>query len=344
MPMTERENLLRVIEGKEPAWVPRKGIVPFAELDPEKHPPCCQDARAELFPTKRSPSGGRVDMFGVEYSPTEDTGGQELPTPNRFILDDIRKWKDVIKLPSLDGFDWRAAAEKAVEHIDRTQSCVQMGAAGGFFMPLMNTMGFTEGLIALQEEPEEVMEFYDYLATYYETIIANMIDYIKPDIFRLGDDIAAAQRPFVSLEMYKKLIKPFTARMAKFGTDRGLPVDMHCCGRCDIFIEDWIDMGVKIWNPAQVMNDLAGVKKKYGNSFVLTGCWDSSGPAGWYGAKEEVVRQAVRDCIDAYAPGGGFCFWASYYGAKDDPEVRNHALWITDEYNKYGRTFYKRQG
>ena len=343
MPMTERENLLRVIEGKEPAWVPRKGTLQHKE-DPENHPYPCMDVRAELFPPKKGPSGGRIDMFGVEYSPTEDTGGQELPTPNRFILDDVRKWKDVIKLPSLDGMDWRAIADKAAAHIDRTQSCVQMGAPAGFFMPLMNTMGFTEGLCALQEEPEAVMEFYDHLATYYETAISNLIDYIKPDIFRLSDDIATAQRPFISLETYRNVIKPFTSRVAKFAMDRGLPVDMHCCGRCEDFIEDWRDMGVNIWNPAQVSNDLAGIKKKYGNSFILTGCWNSQGPAGWYGAEEEVVRQAVRDCIDSYAPGGGFCFWASYYGPSDDPEVINHARWITDEYNKYGRTFYQKQG
>lgn len=54
-----------------------------------------------------------------------------------------------------------------------------------------------------------------------------------------------------------------------------------------------------------------------------------------------MVRQAVRDCIDTYAPGGGFVFWASSYGAQDDQDFLNKARWITEEYDAYGRTFYQ---
>jgi hypothetical protein len=97
-----------------------------------------------------------------------------------------------------------------------------------------------------------------------------------------------------------------------------------------------------MWNPAQVMNDLVGIKKTYGNKLVLCGCWDSSGPAGWPGASEELVRSEVRKCIDTFAPGGGFMFWGSVYGPKGDEEVARRSGWITDEYNKYGRTFYQK--
>ena len=344
MAMTERENLLRVINGQEPAWVPRKGIVPYADLDPEQHKPCCVGVMAEPFPGRVNEKGGRIDIFGVEYEPTDSTDGMQLPMPNKFILDDITKWRDVIKAPSIDGLDWRAIAEKAVAKVDRKESCVQFGGSSGFFQMLTNFMGFTEGLIALQEEPEECMALFDYLCTFYEKIARNLIGYIKPDLYSMGDDNATARSPFFSVEMYKRIFKPFHVRMAKVATELGLPIDMHDCGRCEDFIEDWIDFGVKIWNPAQISNDLVGIKKKYGNSFILTGCWDSQGPAGWPGADEEFVRQAVRDCIDTYAPGGGFCFWASVYGARGDEQARRHAFWVTDEYNKYGRTFYKKQG
>jgi hypothetical protein len=345
MTITEKENLLRVVNGQEPAWVPRKGIVPFMDVDPEKHNPPSRSAFPALFPPKPIEGGGRIDMFGVEYEATDSTGGMALPLPNSFILDDITKWRDVIKVPSLEGIDWEAVAKKAVEHIDRRDTAVDMGTHVGYFQHLMNFMGFTEGLCAIQEEPEEVMALYDYLADFYDTIALNLIDYIKPDFFGITDDTATARSPFISLEAYKKVVKPYHARLGKIAQDRGIPVEMHNCGRCEDAIDDWIEFGVKIWNPAQVTNDLKGIKKKYGNSLVMTGCWDSQGPPGWPGTPEEVVRQAVRDCIDAYAPGGGFCFWASLYGSKDNEEqARKHAFWITDEYNKYGRTFYQKQG
>ena len=344
MVMTERENLLRVVNGQEPAWVPRKGIVPYAELDPEKHKPCCVTVRSEIFPPKVNAKGGRINEFGVEYEPTDSTDGQQLPMPNNFILDDITRWRDVIKAPSLEGIDWRAIAEKALAKVDRNESCVQFGGSSNFFQQLVGFMGFTEALIALQEEPEEVMALLEYLCVYQETIARNLIGYIKPDFYGMSDDNSTARSPFFSVEMYKKIFKPFHVRMAKIGNELGLPIDMHDCGRCEDLIEDWREFGVRIWNPAQVMNDLVGIKKKYGNDLILTGCWDSSGPAGWPDSTEETVRQAVRDCIDTFAPGGGFCFWASVYGAKGDDLAKQHAFWVTDEYNKYGRTFYQRQG
>ena len=343
MTITERENLLRVAQGLEPAWIPRKGLFPFAD-DPENHKPCCVGAFAMVHPPQRSASGARIDIFGVEYEAVDSIGGGELPAPNKFILDDITKWRDVIKVPSLEGIDWRALGEKATEHIDRTESCVGMGTHVGYFQHLMNFMGFSEGLVALAEDPEECLELFEYLAEYYETIYKNLIDYIKPDFYTITDDTATARSPFISREMYQRLIKPYHARLAKIGQDRDCYIEMHNCGRCEDFIEDWRDFGVSFWNPAQIDNDLQGIKKKYGNSLVLNGCWDSSGPPGWPGAPEELVRQAVRDCVDTYAPGGGFCFWASLYGAKDDQRVKDHAFWITDEYNKYGRTYYQRQG
>jgi len=343
MTITERENLLRVANGLEPAWVPRKGLFPFAN-DPEKHPTPCILARAQVHPPQRGPSGGRIDEFGVEYEGVDSIGGAELPKPNTFILDDITKWRDVIKAPSLDDIPWREIGEKATDHIDKTQSCVGYQTHIGYFQSLMNFMGFSEGLVALAEEPEECMALFEYLADYYETIYKNLLPYIRPDFLTITDDTATARSPFVSKEMYRKMIMPYHARLAKVASDHDCIIEMHNCGRCEDFIDDWIEFGVKFWNPAQVMNDLVGIKKKYGNKFVLNGCWDSQGPPGWIGASEEVVRQAVRDCIDTFAPGGGFVFWASFYGAADDPAFIDHSFWITDEYNKYGRPWYKKQG
>ena len=138
------------------------------------------------------------------------------------------------------------------------------------------------------------------------------------------------------------MVKPFHAREASFARNVGMPIDMHNCGRCEDFIEDWLDFGVSCWNPAQVMNDLKGIKKKYGNRLVLEGCWDSQGPAGWPDATEEMVREQVRSCINTFAPGGGFVFWGSLYGAPDDEEFLKRSRWITEEYDAYGRTFYQK--
>ena len=52
--------------------------------------------------------------------------------------------------------------------------------------------------------------------------------------------------------------------------------------------------------------------------------------------------QAEKRGIFIVCPGGGFMFWASTYGAPDDQDFLNRARWITEEYDAYGRTFYKK--
>jgi hypothetical protein len=296
--------------------------------------------------------GGMVDMFGVPYTTTEDTGGMALPTPNVFILKDITKWREVIKLPSLEGFDWEGQAKKTLsaldadlksKGLDRNKVAIQLntGVGQGYFMTLMNMMGFNEGLCALVEEPEATRELLDYLAAFAETVAKNALRHLKPDVMMLGDDTATVRNPFISRKTYQEMIMPYHARLGNLGMDAGVPVMMHCCGRCEDFIEDWTSFGVTSWNPAQVDNDLDGIKKKYGNKMVLIGCWDSSGPASWVGSGEELVRQAVRDCIDRYAAGGGFMFWADIVGSPKEAEFNNRRRWITEEYEAYREHPYK---
>jgi uroporphyrinogen-III decarboxylase len=210
-----------------------------------------------------------------------------------------------------------------------------------YFVNLANFMGMTEALCAYLEEPEAVHELFSYMADYANTIVKNGLKYFKPDLFLAGDDTATATNPFISRQTWQEMIMPYHARQTRLARDAGVAVTMHCCGRCEDFIDDWISIGVGSWNSAQVMNDLTGIKKKYGNKLVLIGCWDSSGPASWNGAGEELVRQAVRDCIDRYAPGGGFMFWADSYGPPDDSDFQNRKRWITEEYEAYREHPYK---
>jgi hypothetical protein len=347
--MTEKENYLRVLEGKTPAWVPRFS---FAGIpDPyAKHPVPCTSIGYPNWNMKPDGKGGLVDIFGVTFQSTAETGGMFLPTPNRFILDDIRKWRDVIKLPSLAGFDWEGEAKKALNALDETLKkqglnrdmvAINLGTHVGYFQLVNNFMGFTEGLMALIEEPEAVMELYGYLADFYDEITKNALKYFKPDTLGITDDTATATNPFISKKIFQDVVKPYHARLGKLGMDAGVHIMMHNCGRCEDFIDDWMDYGVRSWNPAQVVNDLDGIKKRYGNNMVLVGCWDSSGPAGWVGAKEETVRQHVRDGIDRFATGGGFMFLGSTYGPVGDQEVENRRRWMTEEYEAYREHPYK---
>ena len=300
---------------------------------------------ANIFEAKHFGPGGGTDMWGVKYVASESTGNQVLPEPNNFILDDITKWDRVIKAPEMPAdINWEAQAKKDIEAsgIDRTQTALLAGAQFSPFQALMSFMGFTEGLTAMFEEPEAVKELFNYMADFYLPVIEKTLDYYKPDIYNMGDDTAAKQHPFISLEMYRDLLKPIYAKLAKPASDRGIPIQFHNCGRCEDFVGDMIDFGVKYWDPAQTTNDLLAVKEKYKGQIAICGGWDWAIPPTWPEVSEEEVRQTIRDTIDRLAPGGGFAAAANPLGEYGDAVMPMVDKWVKDEMIVYGKNFYKK--
>ena len=287
----------------------------------------------------RSPEGGK-DIWGVNYVTTRDTGYSGMPEPNNFILKDITKWRDVIKAPDISGFDWEKMAKDdlamlAKMGIDPSQTAMMYSMHFGYFQLLMSFMGFTEGLCAIAEEPEEVKALMEYLCDFYTEIEAKSFDLYKPDLIEIIDDTAAWGAPFISNEQYRELFKPCHAREAQFAVDRGLPVAMHDCGKCEPFIDDWIDFGVKYWEPAQTCNDLLGIKEKYGSDMIVIGGFDANGELILPECPEETFKAAVVDVIDTLAVGGNYIFDGWLFGDPDDESVNNKNRWLTEATEDY---------
>ena len=335
--MTEKENYLKMLRGEQPDWVP---IFTFGGPPVDGNYPAEVMCEPILVGEHRLRGGGK-DVWGVEYVATYEAGNAIIPKPNDFILDDITKWRDVIKAPSLEGIDWEAMAKKDMENrgIDRTQSCLAFNMHFGYFQHLIAFMGFTEGLCAIVEEPEEVYALMDYICTFFCQVRDHIIDYYDPDIFVLMDDTAAWANPFISVQQYRELFLPFHKRQAQWAIDRGIPISMHNCGKCECFLDDLVDMGVRMWDPAQTCNDLVGIKKKFGNRLVIAGGWD---PIEYLGedVTDDDLRQSVRETIDRLAPGGGFAFCGGFLGSVDDTEAQRKTGVVLGEARRYGRTFY----
>ncbi|SFA68715.1 Uroporphyrinogen decarboxylase (URO-D) [Acetitomaculum ruminis DSM 5522] len=343
--LTERENFLRLYKGECPEWVPTYSFGKLPGMMPQDLERLASSyVGPGVLNEKRTPTGG-FDCWGVEFVATEGTGMASLPKPGQFILDDIRKWRDVIKAPDLSGVDWEAMAKKDLEmaDIDQKNTATIFALNIGYFEELMAFMGFTEGLCALSEEPEECKELIMYMADFYVDVAEKCIDYYNVDVLNITDDTATKLSPFISPQTYRDIIKPAHAKQAEVARKRGIPIEMHCCGRCEDLIDDWIDFGVVAWNPAQTTNDLKAIKEKYGNSLAICGGWDFEGKVADPNIGEEEFKQTVRDAIDAYAPGGGYCWCAGALGAIGDPITDKKNKWMAEEVSDYGRSFYSKQ-
>ena len=336
--LTPKENYLRVLNKEIPEYIP---MYTFGKMPGDTEEPANALIEPALVIEHRLAGGGK-DVWGVEYVPTAETGNALLPKPNEFILDDITKWRDVIKAPDLDNIDWEAMAAKQLANVDRSQTAVAFGLHVGYFQNLMAFMGFTDGLMALYEEPEECKALLEYLCDFYCKVAEKCIDYYKPDIYTMMDDTAAWANPFISLDMYKEFFVPVYDRQAKFGRDRGLPITFHNCGKCEIFLDEMVKFGVTCWDPAQTCNDLLGIKEKYGRDLVLTGCWDGKGRLLEDDVTDEEIREAVKKTIDTYAPDGGYVFLGNFLGAIDDQKVKHKNKVVKDFVKEYGMNYYNK--
>ena len=326
--LTEKENLLRCFSGEMPEFLPKYDFYRWHVGIPMFTP---------------DENGVMRDGFGMEYTTSKESMGGYMPVPGKIFLEDITKWRDVVKLPDESGMDWEKVAKEALKDKDTEHDPVIV-FNGGYFMTLMNMMGFVDGLCAMIEEPEEVYALFDYIsqrALAHEKIL---IEHFHPDVYSLSDDTAAMQAPFISAETYRELVKPFHQREAELALNAGLKVEMHDCGKCECFIDDWMDMGVCAWNPAQVTNDLQAIKKKYGRKLVICGGWDNQGAISFPETPDEELRQALMDFVDRMAPGGGFAYMASIVGNPGEEVYDRKVKIVESVYQDYARHWYDTHG
>lgn len=329
MTLTPKENYLKVLRGEIPERTPSL----FLE-------PCMEAVMEEMIAPVSAPNGPVMTVYGVEYIGSKEINNGALPAPGKFILHDIRKWRDVIKNPDTSHRDWEGYYKKQTDKFDRANKAVACHG-GDYFLTLVSFMGFTEALMAMYEEPDEVCALFEYVSQHYMNVARQQFEYVKPDIYSIMDDDAALRAPFFSVDMYRRLVKPFHKKHADLAIERGALLDRHDCGRSESFIDDWLELGIKCWNPAQVSNDLVAVKKKYTGKLALSGCWDNQGILGSPAVDEEVLRAALEKYVDTFAPGGGFIFSAMIMAPPDDALGKAKMDIIRDYYNSSVRDYYQ---
>ncbi|MCL2135935.1 MAG: hypothetical protein FWH40_00175 [Coriobacteriia bacterium] len=287
--LNKRENFMRLINGDTPEYIPAYDMF--------------WGIRLPIYRGNRNPDGTGTDMFGVEQVLGSGIIPAPMPKTSDFLLDDITKWRDIVKVPDLSSFDWAAMSKEALDA--RNPEVPWGGGTGvGVFQTLVSLMGFTEGLVACYEEPEEVKAMLEYVTDFMVENAKKFIHYYKPEYGTYGDDIAHERNPFISLDMFQDIFAPCWRRYYAVFAEAGLHCTMHNCGHFEEFVPDIVDMGVWLWEPAQSSNDLVGIKATYGNRLAF--CEGIEARFYSEDASEEQIKAEYRARLDTLAPGGGY--------------------------------------
>ena len=333
--LTEKENLRRVHNRQLPEWIPCN----FAAV--QLFNPSCVNAEGV-------PGVGGEDMFGAKWVVEANAPTGAIPDPKFHIIPDVEElpnWRDYLIMPDVDAMDWEEAARRDLQTFDRGNKMIATNLFDGNFNRLQAVLGTCEALIAFLEEPEAVLDLFEYQTDLRIKMMAKLADYYHPDIFINGDDIASSTGLFFDRDIYETFIHPFEKRLAEAAKSYGMLVQHHICGKCEDVIPDIIATGADVIETMQPgMNDIVKMKELYGDKVIFDGGWDSYGHHNEPDATEEEVRAEVRHILDSYAYDGS---WITYGGVMktdrftwEEFGIRNG--WMYDESRKYSQEILKK--
>ena len=318
--MDARENLLRVIRHDAPGWVP-DGMESVIRLYP---------------PVVERPDRAGADAFGVRWAYEPGAEGGTFPLPGGHTLRDLACWREQLALPDVSALDWSAVAAQAAA-IDRRLFLVEGFVEMGLFERSYLLLGMEAALAAYVQNPGLIADLLGAIADYKIALIARFYEVAGLDILWYGDDWGTQQNLFMSPSIWRRTVKPHTQRIYDCARQRGILVNQHSCGQIEAIFGDMVAMGADLWNPCQPCNNLARLKRQYGDRITFCGGIDSQFVLARPDATPDDVRAEVRRRIDEMAAGGGYIA-APSHSVPYAPEL---LYAMTDEIAGYGRSYYR---
>jgi uroporphyrinogen decarboxylase len=135
--------------------------------------------------------------------------------------------------------------------------------------------------------------------------------------------------PMMSMDLYRKMIKPHHQRLFSYIQSRSsAKILYHTCGSVVHLIPDLIEMGVDALNPVQVSAkgmDTQRLKQEFGKDISFWGAIDTQRTLP-FGTPEEVAGE-VRKRIGDLASSGGYVLCAVHNIQADVPPENISAMY-----------------
>ena len=349
--MTSRERVLTVFGGQEPDRVPinyaaNAGIdcrlkehFGLAASDSEGllrslgvdfrgiSAPYCGPKLHKDIPER----GVKVDDWGIHRRWVEhETGGYwdycDFPLQDA-SEEEVAEWP----MPSPDKFDYSMVADYCER---RREYAVYVGGSGQ--ADVINKGGMLRGteqsLVDLIAEDPAGLLLAKRRTDIQLEVLRRTLDAARGgiDFLWMGEDLGTQVAPLISLELYRKQIRPIHQKFVDMARRFNIPVMIHSCGSSSWAYEDFIDMGIAVVDTLQPeAKDMSPeyLKKTFGGRLAFHGCISTAGPVAT-GTVEQTIAYC-RNTLDIMMPGGGYCFAPTHQLQDNSPTENVLAMYET---------------
>lgn len=186
-------------------------------------------------------------------------------------------------------------------------------------------MGMEDVLCYLVLEDGAALRFIRRRAAYQLAILERTLEACRGaiDFLWLGEDLGTQIAPMISLELYRKFIRPLHRQFVDLAEAYAIPVLIHTCGSSSWVYEDFIEMGVRgvdTLQPEAANMSPAYLAAHFGGRLNFRGCISTAGPLA-FGTAAETAAVCLQT-LETLMPCRGYHF-APTHAIQDNTPVEN---------------------
>jgi uroporphyrinogen decarboxylase len=231
---------------------------------------------------------------------------------------------------------YEGLAEKGSKLFEETTYALvaDFPTGAGIFDQAWRLRGMENLLADMIGETEFCHELFDRMGDWYEAVYERFMQEVGAyvQMVMLYEDLAMQQGPLMSLELFRKYVKPQHEKVIKVIRDHTEAVIcLHICGSAYLFIPDFIEMGIGALNPVQISaKDMEPEKLKaeFGDTLSFHGGVDSQ--AVLPNSSPEEVAEEVKRLVRTLGKNGGLLL-ASCHAIQPDVPPQNIKALFTAE-------------
>lgn len=255
---------------------------------------------------------------------------------------DYGEWllKDAQTPEEIDAFPWHLRVDQfdfsvIPQQIEQFRDyCIVLGSPG--VPDLLNGSGMVlhpeRVLLGLGLDDPVLLRLFDIRTAFWVECAARSLEAAQGgiDLFWMGEDLGSQRGPLLSLDMFRKYIKPRHAQVIEVAKSHDLPVMLHSCGSTYHFMPELLSMGINVMDtlqPEAADMQPAKLKAEYGDQLAFHGMISTAGSVA-YGTVDDVVSE-VTETLETMMPGGGYCLCPTHSLQSNSPIENVVAMYET---------------